>query len=438
MGLSKKLLTGAIVSSLGGLLFGFDTAVISGAEQGLKVFFDLDAIAHGFTNSIALIGTIIGAIFAFIPAQYWGRKKSLLIIGAFFGLSALGCAFTSNWEFFLFYRFLGGLGVGASSVIAPMYISEISPSTHRGRLVGLFQFSIVFGILLAFISNYFLKTHISVNAWRWMLGVEAIPALLFFILTFFIPKSPRWLILKGKDEKGLQILTDLGDLKAKVTFNSIKRSLNQNETKESLFQKKYYKPILLVFLMATFNQFSGINAIMYYAPRIFEMSGLTEDSAFLQAASVGFVNMIFTIFAMSLIDKIGRKKLMLWGSVGMIISLVFSTFFLNQPEIGKGLLIIPILTFIASFAFSQGAVIWVFISEIFPNRVRASGQSFGTFIHWFWAAVLTWLFPIIASFPNGGSYAFGFFAIAMIFQLLFVLQMFPETKGKSLEEEINE
>jgi|TARA_R100000501_G_C2621246_1_gene114493 sugar porter (SP) family MFS transporter len=436
MGLSKKLLTGAIVSSLGGLLFGFDTAVISGAEQGLKEFFNLNAISHGFTNSIALIGTIIGAIFAFIPAQYWGRKKSLLIIGAFFGLSALGCAFTSSWELFLFYRFLGGLGVGASSVIAPMYISEISPSSHRGRLVGLFQFSIVFGILLAFISNYFLKIQISVDAWRWMLGVEAVPALFFFILTFFIPKSPRWLIIKGNGEDGLKTLRELGDLKANETFDRIKGSLNKDKVKESLFQKKYFKPILLVFLMATFNQFSGINAIMYYAPRIFEMSGIAEDSAFLQAASVGFVNMVFTILAMTLIDKIGRKKLMLWGSIGMIISLVFSTFFLNQPEIGKGLLIIPILVFIASFAFSQGAVIWVFISEIFPNKVRASGQSFGTFIHWFWAAALTWLFPIVASLPNGGSYAFGFFALAMVFQLIFVLKLFPETKGKSLEEDI--
>lgn len=438
MNLSNRLLTGAIVSSLGGLLFGFDTAVISGAEQGLKVFFALDAVAHGFTNAIALIGTIIGAIFAFIPAQHWGRKNSLLVIGAFFGLSAIGCAFTNSWELFLLYRFLGGLGVGASSVIAPMYISEISPSSHRGRLVGLFQFSIVFGILLAFISNYFLKTEISVDAWRWMLGVEAIPALLFFILTFIIPKSPRWLILKGSDTQGLKILEELGDPRAIETLKRIKASLNQNKNKESLFQKKYYKPILLVFLMATFNQFSGINAIMYYAPRIFEMSGLTKDTAFLQAASVGFVNMVFTILAMSLIDKIGRKKLMIWGSVGMIVSLLFSTFFLNQPQIGKGLLIIPVLVFIASFAFSQGAVIWVFISEIFPNRVRASGQSFGTFIHWFWAAVLTWIFPIIAGLPNGGSYAFGFFALAMIFQLLFVLKLFPETKGKSLEDEIAE
>lgn len=436
MSLNKKLLTGAVVSSLGGLLFGFDTAVISGAEQGLQVFFDLDSIAHGFTNSIALIGTIIGAIFAFFPAQKWGRKKSLLVIGAFFGLSAIGCALTNNWELFLFYRFLGGLGVGASSVIAPMYISEISPSEYRGRLVGLFQISIVLGILLAFLSNYLLKVNIAIDSWRWMLGVEAFPALLFFILTFQIPQSPRWLIIKKRYEKGFLVLKELGDPSPEITSERIRNSLESNVRKEGLFQRKYLRPIVLVFLMATFNQFSGINAIMYYAPRIFEMSGIAKDSAFLQAATVGVVNMIFTVFAMTLIDKIGRRKLMLWGTIGMIISLLFSTFFLNQPEIGKGLLIFPILLFIASFAFSQGAVIWVFISEIFPNKVRAPGQSFGTFIHWFWAAILTWIFPVVAAIPKGGSFAFGFFAIAMIFQLVFVLKFLPETKGKTLEEDV--
>jgi sugar porter (SP) family MFS transporter len=436
MELNKKLLTGAIVSSLGGLLFGFDTAVISGAEQGLKAYFDLSAMAHGFTNSIALIGTIIGAIFAFFPAQKWGRKNSLLAIGAFFGISALGCALTDSWELFLFYRFLGGLGVGASSVIAPMYISEISPSAYRGRLVGLFQFSIVFGILVAFLSNYFINANISVEAWRWMLGVEAVPALIFFLLAFLIPKSPRWLILKGEYETGKGILVDLGVKDPEGTSNRIKNSLTENREKENLFQKKYYRPLLLAFLMATFNQFTGINAIMYYAPRIFEMSGIAKDSSFFQAAAVGLVNLIFTILAMSLIDKIGRKKLMLYGTIGMILSLGFSAFFLTDSAVGQGYLLIPILFFIASFAFSQGAVIWVFISEVFPNSVRASGQSFGTFVHWFWAAVLTWAFPVVAVLPNGGSYAFGFFALAMVLQLVFVIKLFPETKGKSLEEDV--
>lgn len=437
MVLKKKLLTGAIVSSLGGLLFGFDTAVISGAEQGLKVYFDLDSFSHGFTNSIALIGTIIGALLAFMPAQKWGRKRSLLVIGIFFGLSALGCAYTENWELFLFYRFLGGLGVGASSVIAPMYISEISPSDYRGRLVGLFQFSIVFGILLAFLSNYFLKLYIPVDAWRWMLGVEAVPAFLFFLLVFKIPKSPRWLILKERFKEGQEVLREIGDKSPQETLENIKNSLDENNhNKEGLFKRKYLRPIILVFLMATFNQCSGINAIMYYAPRIFEMSGIAEDSAFLQAASVGFVNMLFTILAMNYIDKVGRKKLMLLGTIGMILSLVTTAYLLNSSAVGSTFLIVPILVFIASFAFSQGAVIWVFISEVFPNKVRASGQSFGTFVHWAWAAILTWIFPVVTSLTNGGTYAFGFFAFAMVLQLIFVIKYFPETKGKLLEDKI--
>ena len=436
MNLNKKILTGAIVSSLAGLLFGYDTAVISGAEQGLKDFYDLDSVAHGFTTSIALIGTIFGAIFAFFPAQRWGRKKSLILIGFFYALSAIGCAYTSNWELFIIYRFVGGIAVGASSVIAPMYISEISPSSHRGRLVGLFQFSIVFGILLAFLCNYFVKINMGDNAWRYMLGLEAVPASIFFGLAFFIPRSPRWLIIHNRLSQGAAVLKRLGDKNPQMTVRIILDTIGTKNQKEGLFQSKYFRPLMLAFLMATFNQFSGINAIMYYAPRIFEMSGIAEDSAFLQAASVGFVNMIFTVIAMTQIDRIGRKKLMLWGTIGMIFSLVVSAFLLRENEIGGGFLIIPILFFIASFAFSQGAVIWVFISEIFPNKVRASGQSFGTFIHWFWAAVLTWLFPIVASLNNGGTYAFGFFAFAMLFQLFFVLRYFPETRGKSLEEEV--
>ena len=436
MRLNSKILWGSIVSSLAGLLFGFDTAVISGAEQGLMYYFESDPLAHGITTSIALVGTIFGAIFAFLPAQKWGRKHSLLVIAFLYALSAIGCALTSSWGLFLFYRLAGGLAVGASSVIAPMYISEISPKDYRGRLVGLFQFSIVFGILLAFISNYLINDAVEDNAWRWMLGVEAIPATIFFVLAFFIPRSPRWLILTGRKEEALRNLSQLEAGDPEISYRRISESDNTRGGKDALFQKKYARPILLVFLMATFNQFSGINAIMYYAPRIFEMSGIAEDSAFLQAASVGLTNMIFTVLAMSLIDKVGRRKLMLWGSIGMVFSLIFSAVFINEESGGAGLLIIPILFFIASFAFSQGAVIWVFISEVFPDKVRASGQSFGTFIHWFWAALLTWAFPVIADLEDGGTYAFGFFAVAMLLQLLFVLKYFPETKGKSLEEEV--
>lgn len=436
MDLNRKILAGAVVSSLAGLLFGYDTAVISGAEQGLKTFYQLNSVAHGFTTSIALIGTIFGAILAFFPAQKWGRKNSLILIGFFYALSAVGCAYTDSWKLFLLYRFVGGLAVGASSVIAPMYISEIAPSSHRGRLVGLFQFSIVFGILLAFLCNYFIKINMGEDAWRYMLGLEAVPATIFFMLAFLIPLSPRWLIINNRLSEGAKILRNLGDVNSQITVRVIQDSIGNPEAKEGLFQRKYFRPLMLAFLMATFNQFSGINAIMYYAPRIFEMSGIAEDSAFLQAASVGFVNMIFTVIAMTQIDRIGRKKLMLWGTIGMILSLLLSTFLLSGTDIGGGLLIIPILVFIASFAFSQGAVIWVFISEIFPNKVRASGQSFGTFVHWFWAAALTWLFPIVASLNHGGTYAFGFFALAMVFQLIFVLKYFPETRGKSLEEEV--
>lgn len=317
-----------------------------------------------------------------------------------------------------------------------MYISEISPSDYRGRLVGLFQFSIVFGILLAFISNYFLKINMSSDSWRWMLGVEAIPAFIFFGLVFLIPKSPRWLVLRKRYEESFVILKALGEANPEERLQTIKGSFEQKKEQEKLFQRKYLKPLILVFLMATFNQFSGINAIMYYAPRIFEAAGITKDSAFLQAASVGFVNMLFTIGAMVLIDKVGRRKLMIIGSVGMILSLLATTYLLNNRELGVSFLIVPVLFFIASFAFSQGAVIWVFISEVFPNKVRAAGQSFGTFIHWCWAAALTWLFPVVAGLANGITYAFGFFALTMILQLIFAIKFFPETKGKSLEEDI--
>ncbi|MBT0812897.1 MFS transporter, partial [Litoribacter ruber] len=280
MKLSKFLLLGALASSLGGLLFGFDTAVISGAEQGLKKYFDLSPFAHGFTNSIALIGTVVGAILAFLPAQHFGRKKSLIAIGFLYAISALGCALTGVWEWFILFRFIGGVGVGASSVIGPLYISEISPSAYRGRLVGLFQFNIVLGILLAFVSNYFINMYIQVESWRWMLGIEMIPAILFLGLTFKIPKSPRWLIENNMLEEGVLVLRLLGDVSPQTTLERIRRSLKGKTKKENLFQGKYLKPILLVFLMATFNQFSGINAIMYYAPRIFEMSGLATDTAF--------------------------------------------------------------------------------------------------------------------------------------------------------------
>lgn len=434
MNFSRSLIIGACVSSLAGFLFGFDTAVISGVEQSLKAYFELGGVAHGFTNSIALIGTMIGALLASFPADKLGRKKSLNLVGILFALSAIGCALSYHWYPFLFYRFIGGIGVGAASVIAPMYISEISPAEHRGKLVGLFQLSVVLGIFMAFATNYFIKRLAIEEAWRWMLGVEAFPALVFFTMTFFIVKSPRWLVMKEREVEVIKVLRALSYSNPEETLKTIVDSLVNGRKSTGLFQKKYYRPIMLVFLLAMFNQFSGINAIMYYAPRIFEMSGIAENSAFFQAATVGFVNMLFTIIAMTLIDKIGRKKLMFWGTLGMIASLITAALFLHSSGINSKLLVVPILTFIASFAFSQGAVIWVFISEIFPNNIRAKGQSFGTFIHWFWASVITWLFPVIAEIHNGGSFAFIFFGLAMVAQLVFVLTIFPETKGKTLEQ----
>lgn len=417
-------------------MFGFDTAVVSGAEQSIKEVFQLDGFWHGFTNSIALIGTILGALFCGRPSDKYGRKNVLIVLAAFYTISALGSGLAYSWHSFLFYRFLGGLAVGASSVIGPMYISEISPARLRGRLVALFQFNIVFGILVAFFSNYMINRYVEVDAWRWMLGVETLPAVIFFGLLFLIPKSPRWLVKKDRDEEAAHVLEALGIDHAYQVLVEIKESLQEERQgiRERLFSRKYSFPVMLAFLLATFNQFSGINAIMYYAPRIFEMTGLAKDTALLQVVVIGVTNMLFTIVAMFIIDKFGRKLLMKIGSVGMIISLGLTALAFYRADFTGYSVLIYLVSFIAFFAFSQGAVIWVFLSEIFPNAVRAKGQAFGSLTHWVWAAALTWGFPVVAELPMGGFYAFAFFTVAMVLQLIFVIRMMPETKGKSLEE----
>lgn len=434
--MNKKLLLASTVAALGGLLFGFDTAVVSGAEQSIKEVFQLDGFWHGFTNSIALIGTILGALFCGRPSDKYGRKNVLIVLAAFYTISALGSGLAYSWHSFLFYRFLGGLAVGASSVIGPMYISEISPARLRGRLVALFQFNIVFGILVAFFSNYMINRYVEVDAWRWMLGVETLPAVIFFGLLFLIPKSPRWLVKKDRDEEAAHVLEALGIDHAHQVLVEIKESLQEERQgiRERLFSRKYSFPVMLAFLLATFNQFSGINAIMYYAPRIFEMTGLAKDAALLQVVVIGFTNMLFTIVAMFIIDKLGRRLLMKIGSVGMIISLGLTALSFYRADFTGYSVLIYLVSFIAFFAFSQGAVIWVFLSEIFPNAVRAKGQAFGSLTHWVWAAALTWGFPVVAELPMGGFYAFAFFTVAMVLQLIFVIRMMPETKGKSLEE----
>ncbi|MHA6247026.1 sugar porter family MFS transporter [Pontibacter sp. CAU 1760] len=434
--MNGKLITAVVVSALGGLLFGFDTAVISGAEQSIKAMFGLDGFWHGFTNAIALIGTIFGALVAGNAGDRYGRRNILILVAIFFAVSALGCAFTDSWYGFLFYRFLGGLGIGASSVIGPSYISEIAPANLRGRLVAIFQFNIVFGILLSFLSNYLINQLIAVDAWRWMLGVEAVPAVAFFGLLFLIPESPRWLIKMKREAEGLQVLRTMGSKNPEQESSEIIASLAQEGggANEPLFSRKFSFPIFLAIMLATFNQFSGINAIMYYAPRIFEMTGLGTDTALLQSVAIGVTNMLFTVLAMTLIDKFGRKTLLLIGSVGMIVSLGLTAMAFYQQDFNGYSVLIYLIGFIASFAFSQGAVIWVFLAEIFPNSVRGKGQSLGSLTHWVWAAIMTWTFPVVAELSYGGVLAFSFFGGAMVLHLIFVWKYLPETKGKTLEE----
>ena len=436
---SNTAFRNALVAALGGFLFGFDTAVISGVETSIQQLWSLDKVTHGFTVASALLGTVIGSLIAGRPAEKYGRRRVLQAIGLLYLVTSLVTAFTPSWLPFVIFRFLGGIGVGASSVVGPMYISEISPALKRGRLVALFQFNVVTGILLAFFSNYLLFG-ISEDSWRWMLGIQAIPSLLFFVMVFFVPESPRWLVKNGRDEEADKVLKAIGEPYPAQALKSIKESVHSEtgSVKESLFNGQYNKPIFYAVALAMFNQLSGINAIMYYAPRIFKMTGLSEDTALLQAVSIGVTNMIFTLLAISVIDKFGRKTLLVIGSVGMVISLGLVAFAFYTKTYGNYYVMFYLVSFIAFFAFSQGAVIWVFISEIFPNKVREQGQTLGSSTHWIMAAIISWTFPIIAS-PSptgeetGGFYSFLFFAIMMLLHGFFAWKVIPETKGKSLE-----
>ena len=424
----------AIVAALGGFLFGFDTAVISGVEKSIQVLWNLDDFGHGFTIASALIGTVFGSLIAGYPAEKFGRKKVLQAIGLLYLVTSTITALTSSWELFVLFRFLGGIGVGASSVVGPMYISEISPAASRGKLVGLFQFNVVCGILIAFVSNYLLFG-VSEESWRWMLGVQAFPSLVFFVMVFFVPESPRWLIKQKRSGDAEKVFNEVGEPNAKEAIRTIEESLHTEVgmKKENVFNGNYNKPIMFAVALAMFNQLSGINAIMYYAPRIFEMTGLTKDTALLQAISIGATNMIFTLLAILIIDKVGRKKLLIIGSVGMVISLgLVARAFYTENFGGYGVMLC-LVSFIAFFAFSQGAVIWVFISEIFPNKVRSAGQTLGSSTHWVMAAIISWTFPIIADMKGGGFYSFLFFTVMMAVQGFFVWKVLPETKGKSLE-----
>lgn len=414
-----------LIASLGGFLFGFETAVISGAEQIIQKLWHLDAVKHGLTVSISLIGTIVGAVLAGRLADRYGRKSILYFVAILYLLSALGCALASVWELFLLFRLFGGIAVGISSVVGPVYTSEIAPANDRGKLTGTFQIMIVTGIFTAYLTNFLFMGE--TGSWRYMLGIMALPAALFILLLKYIPESPRWLLQHRQIEK------------AKISFRRLNQPFIQDAPmqlnsagKINLFQKAYAKPIILAVLLAFFNQMTGINAILYYAPRIFEMAGFSAKLAYLQPIFIGGINLLFTLIGMSIIDRFGRKKLLLSGAVGMFLFLLLAAFGLKG--IHSDLLLYYILGFIASFALSQGAVIWVFLAEIFPNEVRAQGSSLGSTTHWLFAAIISWIFPIIVEGSTlGGYYVFLFYAVMVIISFVFVLFM-PETKGKSLEE----
>ncbi len=432
--MKKNVLYYAIVVALAGFLFGFDTVVISGANKPIKELWQTSDLFHGtFIMSMALWGTVVGALLGGFPSNYFGRKTTLIWIGVLYFVSAVGSALATDPYIFSFFRFIGGLGVGASSIAAPTYTSEISNKTNRGKLVALYQFNIVFGILVAYVSNYLLQGVGGANDWRWMLGVEAIPALIYVGMMFGVPKSPRWLIMKKDDrEEALRILKLLDDPeKAEDTVNSIIAMESKEHPRESLFNGKYNKALLLGFLIAFFNQVSGINFILYYAPEILERAGFASSESLLSAISIGGVNLLFTMLGLWLIDRSGRKLLMYLGSIGYIVSLVMVAigFYIEAAAEFK---LAFILLFIASHAIGQGTVIWVFISEIFPNKVRAYGQSWGAGTHWVFAAIIT-LFGSLLVGLNPAAVYLGFAGL-MVLQLLFVMFLMPETKGKSLEE----
>lgn len=422
----------AITAALAGFLFGFDVVVISGADKKLQLLWNSSDAFHGaVVMGMALWGTVIGAIFGGIPTNKWGRKKTLLAIGILYTLSAIGSALSNDPYVFAFFRFMGGLGVGASTIAAPAYISEIAPAKDRGRLVSLYQFNIVLGILVAFFSNYLLSG-IGDNDWRWMLGVQAIPAIFYTLFVITIPESPRWLISQSRMEEAKKVMKIISpDQDSELLATQMEEDY-ADAPKENIFMKKYRFPLMLAFLVAFFNQMSGINAFLYYAPRIFGEAGLGEKTALLSSIGIGIVNMVFTLVGVNLIDKVGRKKLMFIGSIGYIISLglVSMAFYFHWTGLA-----IPIFLFlfIASHAIGQGTIIWVFISEIFPNHLRASGQSFGSSTHWVLAAIIPSLIPTLFSTIGPGT-VFLVFTIAMVFQLLFVIFMMPETKGTTLEK----
>ena len=433
--MNARIFFWSLTSSLAGFLFGFDTVVISGAEKTIQTLWGLTPGLHGIAMASALYGTVVGALLGGWPADRFGRKATLLWIGVLYFIGAVGSGLAPNVATFIVARVIGGLGIGISTVVAPMYISEIAPPKYRGRLAGMFQFNIVFGILIAFVSNALLAG-IGANAWRWMLGVAAFPSLLYVVFCFGLPESPRWLLSrKGDREAGVQVLQriepDASKAEIAAEADAIMNASTERGSSGNFWTRRLQKPILLGILIAFFNQLSGINAILYFAPRIFELTGLGAKAALLQSVGIGVTNLVFTFVGLWLIDRLGRRTLLYIGSFGYITSLglVAWAFFTEHFSIVPAC----IFAFIAAHAIGQGAVIWVFISEIFPNRHRAEGQTLGSFTHWIFAALLTTFFPrMVTSFPPG--YVFSFFAGMMVLQLLWVKTMVPETKGVPLEQ----
>ena len=434
-GMNGRIFFWALTSALAGFLFGFDTVVISGAEKTIQTLWGLSPNLHGIAMASALYGTVVGSLLGGWPADRFGRKATLLWIGVLYFVGAVGSAIAGNVWVFIAARVIGGLGIGISTVVAPMYISEIAPPQHRGRLAGMFQFNIVFGILIAFVSNALLAG-VGENAWRWMLGVAAFPSALYALFCFGLPESPRWLISrKGDRAAAIEVLQrtepDVSRADIEAQADEIAAASTAQVSSENFWTQRLRKPILLAFLIAFFNQLSGINAILYFAPRIFELTGLAAKAALLQSVGIGITNLVFTFVGLWLIDRLGRRTLLYIGSFGYISSLglVAWAFFTHHYSIVP----VCIFAFIAAHAIGQGAVIWVFISEIFPNRHRAEGQTLGSFTHWIFAALLTTFFPaMVAAFPAG--YIFAFFTGMMMLQLIWVKAMVPETKGVPLEQ----
>ena len=434
MSINSHVVKSTVVGALGGLLFGFDTAVISGTTSALTRTYHLSPAMLGVTVSSALVGTVIGAMVAGIPGQKFGRRDSLRVMAIFYVLSAIGCALAWNWPSLIVFRFIGGLGIGGSSVLGPMYIAEISPPDWRGRLVGFFQVNIVVGILLAYISNAFIGSrHLGLNDWRWMFGASGVPAVLFLVMLFVIPRSPRWLVTQSNLKEALEVLRLTGVTKPQEELDEIVASvhLERSAASDPLFSRQYRKPIIIAWTVGMFSQLSGINAILYYLNDIFALAGASRIGSDVQAIAVGATNLVATLIAMAVIDKLGRKKLLLTGTVGLAICLtIISVLFFTKQHLAW--LVWLLMAYIACFAVSQGAVLWVYISEVFPNRVRAKGQSLGSSAHWIFNALISLVFPVMAR--SSGAYPFVFFAAMMVLDFFLVLFYYPETSGISLEQ----